>query len=82
MAYEIMYMFGKKLVGRKDYMALKLNMSKVYDRMEWEFLKLMMERMGFVKSCVDLVMRCLTSVSYLVILNGFKGEKFKPTTGL
>ena len=29
------------------HMALKLDMSKVYDRLEWAFLQRIMERMGF-----------------------------------
>ena len=36
---------GKR--GKKRALALKLDVSKAYDRVEWAFLKGMMVRMGF-----------------------------------
>lgn len=41
-----------------------------------------MDRMSFTQSWVDLIMTCLTTVSYSVVLNGSKGESFKPSRGL
>lgn len=53
-------------------MVLKLNIRKTYDWVEWNFLRLMMERMGFAYSWVDLIMRCIVLVFLLDHLEWLK----------
>lgn len=48
-AYELLHTLINKRSGRKSFMGLKLDMSKAYDRVEWDFLQAMMVRMGFDK---------------------------------
>lgn len=57
-------------------MPMKLDMSKAYDRVEWLFLRKIMERMSFTDSWVDLIMQCTTSVSYSAMVNGKVGKVF------
>ncbi|KAA3485036.1 reverse transcriptase [Gossypium australe] len=35
LAYEILHTFRQRRVGKKGFLALKLDMSKAYDRVEW-----------------------------------------------
>lgn len=57
-------------------------MNKVYDKVEWDFLEVTMLKMGFTCSWVDLVMRCVSSVELLVLINGCPGYNFRPIHGL
>ena len=63
-------------------MALKFDMSKAYDRVEWDFLEREMLHLGFVGSFVATIMSCIKSVSYFVLLNGVLGRTINPSKGL
>jgi hypothetical protein len=81
-AYETLHTMHTRMYGRVGYMAVKLNMSKAYDRVEWVFLERAIRRMGFDDKWVDLVMKCVTSVSFSVIVNGTPVGLFKPSRGI
>ena len=57
-------------------------MSKAYDRVEWKFLELMMKRMGFVDNWVALMMECISTVSYSILINGEPSSIIHPARGL
>ena len=61
---------------------MKLDMSKAYDRVEWPFLQEMMLKLGFQRSWVDLIMKCVSTVSYRISVNGELSEVIKPQRGL
>lgn len=47
LAYELAHYMQNKWRGSEGLAALKLDMSKAYDRVEWEFLARMMLELGF-----------------------------------
>lgn len=46
-AYELTHHLQNKRSGAESFAALKLDMSKAYDRVEWNFLERMMLKLGF-----------------------------------
>ncbi|XP_061993305.1 uncharacterized protein LOC133711157 [Rosa rugosa] len=62
--------------------SLKLDMSKVYDRMEWSFLEAVLLRLGFAESWVGVIMKCVTTVKYAFLINGQPRGHLTPTRGL
>ncbi|KAH9680916.1 reverse transcriptase domain-containing protein [Citrus sinensis] len=69
--------------GRKNgLVALKLDVSKAYDRLEWEFLEQTMKSLGFSQNWISLIMRCISSVTSSVIVNGAVSRVIRPQRGL
>ena len=50
--------------------------------MEWRFLEQILLRMGFQESWVALIMECITTMSYSILVNGEPKGLFKPSRGL
>ena len=62
--HEVLHYLKTSKAKERCYMAVKTDMSKVYDRIEWEFIRLVMERMGFHPTWVSWIMQCISTVSY------------------
>ncbi|CAA7020953.1 unnamed protein product [Microthlaspi erraticum] len=67
---------------KTKFMAVKTDMSKAYDRVEWTFLEALMLKMGFSEKWVSWIRACISSVSYQVLLNGEAKGHINPTRGL
>ncbi|XP_042962523.1 uncharacterized protein LOC122296793 [Carya illinoinensis] len=81
-AYELIHSMKTRKRGKVGNMAVKLDMSKAYDRIEWVFLEAVMKKLGFCERWTSLIMKCVSSVTYSVLINGQPGEKFSPSRGL
>ena len=81
-AFETLHYLKRKTNGRMGQMVLKLDISKAYDRVEWEFLERAMRNLGLGESMVSLIMSCISSVSYSVLLNGQPVGNITPSHGL
>lgn len=53
MAVEIIHYLKSKTKGTKGDVALKIDMSKAYDRVDWGYLHAVMRRMGFDEKWID-----------------------------
>nr|AAM18736.1 putative reverse transcriptase [Oryza sativa Japonica Group] len=81
-AYEMTHYMRNKRSGQVGYAAFKLDMSKAYDRVEWSFLHDMMLKLGFHTDWVNLIMKCVSTVTYRIRVNGELSESFSPERGL
>ena len=81
-AFEIQHYLRLKRTGKTGYVAFKIDMSKAYDRIEWDYLRRMLHRMGFTDRWVNLLMSCVTSVKFWVNSAGGLLGPILPSRGL
>lgn len=58
--------------------AVKLDLAKSYDCVDWGFLRNTLTNVGFEETIVNLIMFCVTSTCLVVLWNGEKLESFLP----
>ncbi|XP_074271816.1 uncharacterized protein LOC141595750 [Silene latifolia] len=80
-AFEVFHHM-KNNRSSEGYMAIKLDMAKAYDRVEWSFLHGVLRAMGFAGTWVSRVMDCVSSVTFSVLINGEPSREFRPSRGL
>jgi hypothetical protein len=81
-AYETLHTMHTGMRGKKGFMAVKLDMSKAYDRVEWGFLEAVMRRMGFSERWISLILMCVKTVTYSIIVNGNPCGLITPSRGI
>ena len=81
-AFETMHHLNQKRSGMIGEMALKLDISKAFDCVEWGCLEKIMQKMGFNDKWVKLIMQCITSITYSVRINGKPQGHIIPSRGL
>ena len=82
MAFETLHSLQIYKSDSHGFMALKLDMSKAYDRVEWNFLEEIMRKMGFNENWINLVMVYVRTVTYSVLVNGESCGMTHPTRGI
>lgn len=75
-AYELLHSMKSKQKGKVGSMA------KAYNKVEWTFLEAILRRMGFGIKIIRLIMDCVGSVSYSVLLDGRPSNIIRPSRGL
>ncbi|XP_028779800.1 uncharacterized protein LOC114736195 [Neltuma alba] len=71
-AHEVFQYLKRRKEGVRCDMALKIDLSKAYDRVDWVFLMEVMLKMGFCVKWVGWVMECVTSVEFELLVFGRK----------
>ena len=80
-AQELIYSIHRKK-GRLGQLILKLDLEKAYDCLEWNFIHEVLSFFKFPSSFVDLVLECVTTSSFSILVNGGQLENFKPSRGI
>ena len=61
---------------------IKIDLSKAYDKASWLYLRLLLTHLGFNMDFIRWVMSCISSVSFVVLINGVASPFFHAERGL
>lgn len=80
--HEILHYLRQSGAKKHVSMAVKTDMSKAYDRLEWSFLRKVLQRLGFYETWTGWLMECVSYVSNSFLINGGPHGNVKPYRGL
>jgi hypothetical protein len=80
-AQEITHSFSLNSWKQKAFM-IKIDLAKAFDRLEWDFIVLALQKQGFNSHFIKLIKACISNSKFSVIINGNHYGKFKSQRGI
>lgn len=80
--HEVLHTLKTSKAEVRVAMAVKTDMSKAYDRLEWNFISSVLETLGFHHLWIGLIMQCISSVTYSFLINGSPRGQVIPSRGI
>ena len=78
---KLIYAISRKK-GQVGYMAIKIDLEKAYDKLEWSFIGDMLTTASFPKALIKIIMSCVSTVITSILFNGGCLDDFYPTKGI
>ena len=78
---EIVHTLSKKK-GKVGYIAIKVDLEKAYDKLEWSFIRGMLIRANLPVDLIDLIMSCVSTVLTSILVNGEALDPIYPSRGI
>lgn len=80
--HEVLHYLKGSGATKHCSIAVKTHISKAYDRLEWSFIRDVLERMGLCGTLIMWMMQCISTVSYSFLLNNEVVGKVIPQRGI
>lgn len=81
-AHEIVHSLGDAAKMDSEYMVVKTDMSKAYDRVEWGYLRSLLMALDFDMKWIRWILKCVSTVTYSVLINDQPHGLITPHRGL
>lgn len=80
--FECMHWIRKRKGKTRGFVALKLDMSNTYDRVEWNYVEAVLAKLRFPESITRLILRCISMMRYSMVITGNVYGNIRPKRGL
>ncbi|XP_038999492.1 uncharacterized protein LOC120125058 [Hibiscus syriacus] len=81
LAQEVIHSMKKKKC-KKWYLAIKIDLEKAYDILDWNFIRDNIEKLGLPNIIIMVIMNCITSTTIQINWNEELTEPFKQSRGI
>jgi len=81
-SHEITHALKVKKRCSTSYTAIKTDITKAYDRLEWDFLQATMFKFGFDVRWIEWIMTCVRTATFSVNINGAPYGFIQPERGI
>ncbi|XP_021593063.1 uncharacterized protein LOC110600514 [Manihot esculenta] len=81
-AFETIHGLKQQTRGSDGFCALKIDIAKTYDRVDWAYLSAMLSALGFSTTWIGWMRMCFSDIIYKIALNGSEIGPVIPTRGL
>lgn len=78
---ELVHFISRKK-GKEVVMAIKIDLEKAYDRLEWSFIRDTLKLFNFPNHLTLLIISCVSTSSISVLFNGGGLDYFLPSRGI
>ena len=80
-AQEVIHSMRRKM-GKKGFMAIKVDLEKAYDRLSWNFIYETLTELALPIGLIQLIMECITSTRMNILWHGELTDDFSPSRGV
>ena len=80
-AQEVVHRMRNK-TGKKGLMAIKIDLEKAYDKLDWSFIIDSLKDVGVTNHFIELIWQCISSSSMNILWNGECTGEFTPSRGI
>jgi len=63
-------------------MLIKLDLSKDFDKVSWQYLHSILESFGFDQQWVNWILNLTSSAFFSIVINGVPSQLFSPSRGI
>ncbi|KAK8929024.1 hypothetical protein KSP39_PZI017553 [Platanthera zijinensis] len=81
LAHEIMHRLHTT-ESKDGFMAIKLDMEKAFDRIQWSFVRRALQAFNFPIGWINLILECISNPRYGLLINGVRASWINATCGL
>lgn len=68
--------------SKKGALGVKIDLAKVFDMIEWDFITTILRNMGLHQKFIGWIYQCIGTTTLSMLINGSPKGYFHPTRGL